>query len=140
MEKLASPQLPVLYFVITLIICLNALYHSGINMHRVLGLALVVVAYLLWITARRQLGQAFSQNPKATILVTSGLYSKLRHPLYMFQLLVLIGLTVFFWNLELLLLTILVSLFWSYRRRQEEILLAKTFGKKYSSYKQSSWF
>ena len=46
-------------------------------------LALSVVCAILWFVARRQLGASFSVRPEAQPLVTTGLYAKLRHPIYL---------------------------------------------------------
>jgi hypothetical protein len=37
-----------------------------------------------WFLARKELGDAFSARPDARKLVTSGIYSKIRHPVYVF--------------------------------------------------------
>ena len=47
-------------------------------------LALSVGCAVLWVVARRQLGAAFSVRPQARRLVATGLYAKLRHPIYVF--------------------------------------------------------
>ncbi len=49
---------------------------------RWLGLALAIVGFGLLTVARLQLGNAFSLVPKATTLVTTGIYARLRHPMY----------------------------------------------------------
>jgi protein-S-isoprenylcysteine O-methyltransferase Ste14 len=53
---------------------------------RVLAVAVSVAAlcFPLWILARLELGSAFSLGAKANQLVTTGLYSRIRHPLYFF--------------------------------------------------------
>lgn len=140
MERIASPFLPVVYFLAALVICGAVLSKNEPSVHHIVGMALLFVFFPLWITARLQLGRAFSQRPKAKLLVTTGLYSKVRHPLYVCQIGVLAGLTIFFWNIGLLAITLLVAVFWLGRRRAEEKLLQKSFGKQYSVYKQRTWF
>jgi protein-S-isoprenylcysteine O-methyltransferase Ste14 len=48
------------------------------------GLAVAAVCTPFWIAARRQLGASFSVRPDARHLVTTGIYSKIRHPVYVF--------------------------------------------------------
>ena len=48
------------------------------------ALGLSVVCAALWLVARLQLGAAFSVRPEARQLVETGLYSRLRHPIYVF--------------------------------------------------------
>src|SRR6266540_4996446 len=48
------------------------------------GLLVTAVSFPLWVIARQQLGIAFSARPVARHLVTRGLYSKIRHPIYIF--------------------------------------------------------
>ena len=59
-------------------------------------LALSVVCAILWFVALCQVGAAFSVRPEAQLLVRTGLYAKLRHPIHVFgtmaSLLVLLAL------------------------------------------------
>jgi protein-S-isoprenylcysteine O-methyltransferase Ste14 len=45
---------------------------------------MAAVGFALWLTARIQLGKSFSVRARARALVTTGLYSKFRHPIYLF--------------------------------------------------------
>jgi len=56
------------------------------------GLAGVSVAMLA--VARLQLGASFSVKAKASKLVTTGLYSKIRNPIYVFGALFLVGIAI----------------------------------------------
>ena len=56
------------------------------------GLALAIAAFFLWATARAQLGTSFSVSPRAKALVTRGIYSRIRNPIYTFGLLWIVGL------------------------------------------------
>lgn len=94
---------------------------------------------MLWIVARTQLGYAFSLMPKAKYLVTTGLYSKLRHPVYYFSILALIGILIFSWNIYVLIAVIILIALEIIRMRKEEEVLIKKFGKKYKEYKQTTW-
>src|SRR5918911_4266450 len=48
------------------------------------GVGLAAACFPLWIVARFQLGSAFTLKPEARRLVTRGLYSRIRHPIYLF--------------------------------------------------------
>ena len=107
---------------------------------RIAGLAIVVVALPLFVLARIQLGRAFSIRAKATTLVTTGLYSRIRNPIYVFG-----GLTVagfFLWaGKPVFLLVFLILIPLQLRRiHNEEKVLEQQFGAAYLEYKQKTWF
>ena len=53
------------------------------------GFAIAAPAFLLFVLARVfNLGQAFSVQAKASTLVTTGLYSRIRNPIYVFGALI----------------------------------------------------
>jgi len=64
------------------------------TMSRIIGVAIAAPALLLLLTARIQLGRAFSVRAKASNLVTSGLYSRIRNPIYVFSALFILGLII----------------------------------------------
>jgi protein-S-isoprenylcysteine O-methyltransferase Ste14 len=108
--------------------------------YRVAGLAILIPAFVLFVIARIQLGQAFSVRAKASELVTTGLYARIRNPIYVFGALMIAGLIIWsgkFWFL--LAFAILLPL-QIYRSRQEEQVLAEKFGPAYVEYKQKTWF
>jgi protein-S-isoprenylcysteine O-methyltransferase Ste14 len=104
------------------------------------ALGLSVVCAALWFVARRQLGVAFSVRPEAHELVTTGLYARLRHPIYVFGttafLLVLLALQG--WQ-ALAIWAILIPV-QVIRARREEAVLAQGFGAEYEAYRRSTWF
>ena len=51
----------------------------------IIGMAVSVPALALLIVARIQLGGAFSVRAKASTLVTTGLYSRFRNPIYVLE-------------------------------------------------------
>ncbi len=63
--------------------------------HHAVGLALLLVGLALLTLARWQLGNAFSIAPRATTLVTHGLYARIRNPVYVFGLVTIAGLLVY---------------------------------------------
>jgi len=95
---------------------------------------------VLWFIARAQLGEAFSVRPEARRLVTTGLYSKLRHPIYVFGtsafLLVLLALQ----GWQALILWAILVLVQIVRARREEHTLAEAFGADYEEYRRTTLF
>jgi hypothetical protein len=48
----------------------------------VTGVCLMIVGFVFWTAARFQLGASFALSVEAQQLVTRGLYSKIRNPIY----------------------------------------------------------
>ena len=57
-------------------------------------LASAAAGFTLWMIARRQLGTSFSARPEARALVTTGLYAKIRDPIYLSGQLAYLGLAI----------------------------------------------
>jgi len=107
---------------------------------RITGLAIAGPSFVLFVLARMQLGEAFSVQAKASKLVTTGLYSRIRNPIYVFGALMLAGVIIWLekpWFL--LCLAALVPL-QVIRSRKEEQVLAEKFGAAYQEYKRHTWF
>lgn len=78
----------------------------------------------------------FTTNHSAPFLVTTGLHSKMRHPLYTGTLLFLWSLCLLFPRAAHLLSVATITLYTIIGARLEEAKLAKTFGAAYSLYKK----
>jgi protein-S-isoprenylcysteine O-methyltransferase Ste14 len=61
------------------------------NTQRYIGTLLAVMGVSLFGIARYELGKAFSVKPEVHELVTRGLYSKIRNPIYVFGIVTLTG-------------------------------------------------
>jgi protein-S-isoprenylcysteine O-methyltransferase Ste14 len=107
---------------------------------RIAGLAITIPSLLLFVLARMQLGQAFSVQAKATTLVTTGLYSRIRNPIYIFGGLMIAGVMIWTNKPWLLLCFVVLIPMQVYRSRKEERVLAEKFGSVYQEYKQKTWF
>jgi protein-S-isoprenylcysteine O-methyltransferase Ste14 len=78
--------------------------------------------------------------PEARGLVTSGLYSRIMHPMYFFVDLFLIGLVVIIgWPVLVGAWTLLVIV-QSLQARREERVLSEAFGTQYDAYANRTWF
>ena len=104
------------------------------------GAGLVVLGLALVFTARFQLGGAFSVTPQARILVTHGLYSKIRNPIYVFSTLVILGVILIFERPYLWILLILLIPVQIVRARRESAVLESKFGESYREYRRKTWF
>lgn len=103
-------------------------------------LCLSFVCAVLWFVARWQLGEAFSITPQARHLVTRGLYSKIRHPIYVFGTLAFLFAVLALQGWPALIIWVVVIVIQIVRVRREEQVLAERFGAEYTAYRSSSWF
>lgn len=107
---------------------------------RVAALAVAVTAFFLLALARIQLGRAFSIQARADVLVTTGLYARIRNPIYLFGSLMTAALAVFD-GAPLLLLAFLVLIpVQALRARNEAKVLEAKFGPAYAAYRRNTWF
>jgi protein-S-isoprenylcysteine O-methyltransferase Ste14 len=108
---------------------------------RIAGAVLGLASGVLLVVSRLQLGQSFSVQAKARALVTAGIYSRIRHPIYVFSSLMIVGIALYLDQMWLLLVVLVVIVpMQIYRARREERVLMDAFGEEYARYKASSWF
>ena len=107
---------------------------------KVAGAVLAGLSLVGLVVARLQLGAAFSVKAKAKTLVTTGLYSRIRNPIYVFGGLFLLGLAIVMENWILLVAVWLLVPVQLIRARKEEAVLAQAFGEEYARYKAGTWF
>lgn len=97
-------------------------------------------AFVLWMVARQQLGASFAIRAEARKLVTTGLYSKIRNPIYFFAGIAYgAPLIAGGWYLGLLIFLILYT-HQLFRIRNEERVLREAFGEEYLAYRARTWF
>jgi protein-S-isoprenylcysteine O-methyltransferase Ste14 len=104
------------------------------------GLAIAIPSLVLFVIARLQLGSAFSMQARASTLVTTGIYSRVRNPIYVFGALMIVGVIVWahrpWWLLAFAVLVPMQIV----RVRKEQQVLAEKFGDAYLEYKRKTWF
>ena len=110
------------------------------NTAKVIGAVLVGISFPLFVLARWQLGSSFSVKAKANRLVTTGLYSRLRNPIYLFGGLFIVGLSLFLSPWGPLVVALVIVPMQVMRARREERVLAEAFGEEYERYKSNTWF
>jgi protein-S-isoprenylcysteine O-methyltransferase Ste14 len=105
-----------------------------------IGMALFVIGLLIRIYSLRTLDQYFTyqvtklENHK---IITSGLYKFIRHPGYLGQLIIFIGISTSISNgLSILLMMIPVTLGYLYRIKVEEKFMTEELGEDYKNYKE----
>ena len=107
---------------------------------QIAGLVLLAAGFVLWTIARFQLGSSFSVTAQARQLVTHGLYSRIRNPIYLFGSWVIAGgLLMARRPLGLLVFLVLVPL-QVWRSGKESAVLEAKFGDEYRRYKAETWF
>jgi protein-S-isoprenylcysteine O-methyltransferase Ste14 len=138
-------RVPVPALVVPLVCLLLYLFVPGLRQAhwsalRIAAAVVAVAGYILFITARLQLGTSFAVSPQAKELVTHGLYSRIRNPIYVFVGVMWLGLIValpLYW-LFLPFLVLLVAQV--HRSRREAMVLQEHFGQKYLDYRKQTWF
>lgn len=105
-----------------------------------LGLAIFFPSLVLWTVAHVQLGKSFAVRARAQELVTSGVYSKIRHPIYVSGFFLLLSLIVCMRRPEVLLILAALTIVQVRRVKNEERALEAKFGEAYAEYKRKTWF
>ncbi len=110
------------------------------NTMRYVGTVLAVVGISFIALARYQLGKSFSVKAEAHELVTHGLYSKIRNPIYVFGVVMLIGVILVVQRPALWLALIVMVVAQAIRARREAQVLEAAFGDAYREYRSKTWF
>jgi len=97
---------------------------------RGLGLALIVAGLALIALASMRLGPALTATPVPTAtgrLITSGLYHRVRHPIYSAVLLIVLGLTLRSGSWLIAVVAAVTAAFFNLKATWEEARLAETY-------------
>ncbi len=103
-----------------------------------MGIVLIGLAGVF--ASRYTLGKSFSVRAKATALVTTGIYSRIRNPIYVAGAVLLIGVAIMLWKLYLLWLLLVIVPMQIWRARRDARVLEEKFGEEYRVYRQRTWF
>ncbi len=110
------------------------------NAQRYVGTALVVVGISFIAVARYQLGKSFAIRAQAHELVTRGLYSKIRNPIYVFGTVMFTGVALILQMRSLWIALVVVIILQTIRAHREARVLEVAFGDAYREYRRKSWF
>ena len=122
---------------------LGVIFHSGSGPHglaRLVGLLLGLIGLGGVVLSRYTLGRSFSIAPKATALVTSGIYSRIRNPIYFSGVVFVAGAVLIMGRPKLLAILLVVIPMQIIRARREAAVLEAKFGDAYREYRQHTWF
>lgn len=127
------------YIIVVLILIVYSLV-LGINSRKIIGVIIALLGIGIWLIARYQLGVAFARKPAAKIIVKTGIYKKIRHPIYLATIITGLGGCIMYntWWLYGLWGMLIISQ--SLRAKTEERLMLKTFPNEYCEYKKQTWF
>jgi protein-S-isoprenylcysteine O-methyltransferase Ste14 len=101
-----------------------------------LGIGLAVIGFGLFAYAEMKKGSVGEEQE----LITTGIYAKLRHPMYLGIILFHIGLPLVFRSFVALVSTVLWAAVIFAWKGYEERNLVRQFGEKYIEYKKQTWF
>lgn len=107
---------------------------------RIAGVALMIPGFVLWGIAHAQLGDSFSVRAEARHLVTRGIYSRIRNPIYLFGGLGIAGFVLGIERPWLLLAFVVLVPMQIVRSQREARVLEEKFGEEYREYARQTWF
>jgi protein-S-isoprenylcysteine O-methyltransferase Ste14 len=112
------------------------------DLTRWIGLAISLLGLAGVTVARYTLGRSFSITAKATELVSKGIYSRIRNPIYVSGEVFLVGVIVMvrrpvFWLFLVMVILIPIQIV---RARREARVLEAKFGDEYRQYRGRTWF
>jgi protein-S-isoprenylcysteine O-methyltransferase Ste14 len=117
-----------------------ATWHTPWNAQRSIGTALTVAGASLVGLARYQLGKSFAIRAEAHELVTHGLYSKIRNPVYVFGVVMFTGVVLVLQQPALWVALLAMVIVQVIRARREARVLETAFGDAYREYRRKTWF
>jgi protein-S-isoprenylcysteine O-methyltransferase Ste14 len=110
------------------------------DLQRSIGTALMILGIAGILTARFQLGKSFAIGAKARELVTQGIYSKIRNPIYVSGAVLLAGFVLVIHRPILWLVLLALIIMQTLRARREAKVLEAAFGDAYRDYRRKTWF
>ena len=103
----------------------------------IIGTVMLAIGLVLLFTGFRGLGKSLTANPVPNadgVLVTSGIYSIVRHPIYLGLLIITLGLVVSSGVWAQMIVWVALAVLLTYKMRWEEVMLVAKY-KGYAEYK-----
>lgn len=117
------------------------LFHPHPGLRYITGMMVATAGYALWFAARAQLGKSFTPRAEARQLVTTGLYSKVRNPIYVFSGVGIVAMCLAMrWYVSAVVFLLFSSGVQWMRARKEAAVLEAKFGDAYRQYRAQTWF
>jgi protein-S-isoprenylcysteine O-methyltransferase Ste14 len=110
------------------------------DLQRGIGTVLVVMGIAGIAAARYHLGKSFAVRAEAHQLVTNGVYSKIRNPIYVFGVVMLAGFVLVLHRPVLWFAVAAIVIMQLVRARREATVLEAAFGDAYREYRRKTWF
>jgi protein-S-isoprenylcysteine O-methyltransferase Ste14 len=107
-----------------------------------IGVAVAALGLLIAVSARRELGKNWSGEVTVKVdheLIRTGLYRRIRHPIYTGAICMYIGPALVSGRLQGIIALALVAIGYTRKVRQEETALRGEFGAAYDEYRRESW-
>ena len=105
-------------------------------MSNILGVILILLAFTFHWWTEKNHKQAHEHSANIEEIVTTGVYAKIRHPLYLSLILQNIGIALAFGVMVTFILALLTIIHWIITAIKEETVLLETFPDEYMRYKQ----
>jgi len=107
-----------------------------ITLRAAIGTPIVLLSFYFESKASKALENSHKNPEEIKKLTTSGVYSKIRHPIYLGRILLNAGFLIIFPIIPMFFVSIAFIIIWYLIALYEERTLMKKFGKKYVSYKK----
>jgi len=101
-----------------------------------IGTPIVLLSFYFESKSCSVLGKPQSHPQEIRKLVTSGVYSKMRHPVYLGRMLMNLGFLIIFPIVPMLIVAIVFVIVWYLVALHEEMFLMKRFGRNYKKYRE----
>ena len=128
--------------ILTVVLVLNILFKNqfdgGIFL-AIISASIIFLGITIWVIGKITLGEYFTTSVHPKGLVTKGIYSKIRHPMYYSGIVIYMGIALIFKSwLGLALAGFLIVPMLFYFAKKEERLLYEKYKEKYSAYKEKT--
>lgn len=97
----------------------------------IVGIPVIILAYFL---LRRSIKTIFNQEQKEPKIIKNGIYSRVRHPIYLAPIIMYLGIILISLSILSIAIWILIIFFYYSMARYEESLIIEKFGKEYKDY------
>lgn len=130
----------ILLVVLALHILFRNQFHGGIFLLSI-GVSIIIFGSVIWLIGKNALGNNFTKSVHPKGLVTSGIYSKIRHPMYFGGMMIYIGMGLLLKSWIGLALTIIlvIPMLLLFAKKEDKLLLEK-YKEKYSAYRTKTIF